>query len=30
MNLSRSTFYDAPAAKADDVEIVARITAICD
>ena len=30
MNLSRSTFYDAPAAKADDGEIVARITAICD
>jgi putative transposase len=27
---SRSTFYDAPAAKADDAEIVARIAAICD
>jgi putative transposase len=30
MGLSRSTFYDAPAAKADDAEIVARIVAICD
>jgi putative transposase len=30
MNLSRSTFYDAPATTADDAEIVARITAICD
>ncbi|HEX2218251.1 MAG TPA: hypothetical protein VHG35_05565, partial [Gemmatimonadales bacterium] len=30
MGLPRSTFYDAPAAKADDAEIVARIAAICD
>jgi putative transposase len=30
MNLSRSTFYDAPSKKADDARIVARITAICD
>ncbi len=30
MGLPRSTFYDAPAAKADDAEIVARIVAICD
>ena len=30
MNLSRSTFYDAPATPAGDAEIVARITAICD
>src|SRR6201988_4285642 len=30
MNLSRSTFYDAPATTADDAEIVTRITAICD
>lgn len=30
MGLPRSTFYDAPAAKADDAAIVARIAAICD
>jgi len=30
MGLPRSTFYDAPAIKAGDAEIVARITAICD
>jgi putative transposase len=30
MSLSRSTFYDVPATTADDAEIVARITAICD
>jgi UvrD/REP helicase N-terminal domain len=30
MNLSRSTFYDTPAIKAYDAEILARITAICD
>ena len=30
MGLSRSTFYDAPAAKADDPGIIARIVAICD
>jgi putative transposase len=30
MGLPRSTFYDAPAAKADDEEVVARITVICD
>lgn len=30
MGLPRSTFYDAPAAQADDAEIVARMVAICD
>jgi putative transposase len=30
MGLPRSTFYDTPAMKADDAEIVARITTICD
>jgi putative transposase len=30
MRLPRSTFYDAPAIRAEDAEIVARITAICD
>jgi putative transposase len=30
MGLSRSTYYDAPAVKADDAEIVAAMTAICD
>ncbi len=30
MGLARSTYYDAPAIKADEAEIVARITAICD
>jgi putative transposase len=30
MGLPRSTFYDAPAVQADDAEIVARITTICD
>jgi putative transposase len=30
MGLPRSTFYDAPAKKTDDAEIVARITAICE
>ena len=30
MGLPRSTFYDAPAVKADDAEIVERIKAICD
>ena len=30
MSLSHSTFYDVPATTADDAEIVARITAICD
>jgi hypothetical protein len=30
MGLPRSTFYDAPAVRADDAEIVAAITAICD
>jgi putative transposase len=30
MGVPRSTFYDAPAKKTDDAEIVARITAICE
>ena len=30
MGLPRSTFYDAPAVKADDTEIVAAMTTICD
>lgn len=30
MGLPRSTFYDAPAVKADDAEIVEQIRAICD
>jgi putative transposase len=30
MGLPRSTFYDAPAVQADDAEIVARITTICE
>jgi len=30
MGLPRSTYYDAPAAKARDAEIVARIETICD
>ncbi len=30
MGLPRSTYYDAPAMKADDREIVAAMTAICD
>jgi putative transposase len=30
MGLSRSTYYDAPAVKADDAEIVAAMTRICD
>ena len=30
MGLPRSTFYDAPATTVDDVQIVARITMICD
>ena len=30
MGLPRSTYYDAPAVKADDAEIVAAMTAICD
>jgi hypothetical protein len=30
MGLPRSTYYDAPPAKADDAAIVATITAICD
>ena len=30
MGLSRSTYYDAPAVKADDGEIVAAMTTICD
>jgi len=29
MGLPRSTYYDAPPVKADDAEIVATITAIC-
>ena len=29
MGLPRSTYYDAPPVKADDAEIVAAITAIC-
>jgi hypothetical protein len=29
MGLPRSTYYDAPPAKADDAETVATITAIC-
>ena len=29
MGLSRSTYYDAPAVKADDLEIVAAMTTIC-
>ena len=30
MGLPRSTYYDAPAVKADDAEIVVAMTAICD
>ena len=30
MGLPRSTYYDAPAMKADDREIVAAVTTICD
>ena len=30
MGLPRSTYYDAPPMKADDAEIVAKMTAICD
>ena len=30
MGLSRSTYYDAPAVQADDGEIVAAMTTICD
>ena len=30
MGLSRSTYYDAPAVKAGDGEIVAAMTTICD
>jgi len=30
MGLPRSTYYDAPAVKADDREIVAAMTTICD
>ena len=30
MGLPRSTYHDAPAMKADDREIVAAMTAICD
>jgi putative transposase len=30
MAIARSTFYDAPAAKLGDAEIIARIRAICD
>ena len=30
MGLPRSTFYDAPAMKVDDAQIVARITTICE
>jgi putative transposase len=30
MGLPRSTFYDVPAAPADEAEIVARMRAICD
>ena len=30
MGLPRSTYYDAPAVKADDGEIVAAMTTICD
>ncbi|MFZ0459483.1 MAG: IS3 family transposase [Rhodoplanes sp.] len=30
MGLSRSTFYDVPAIRTDDAEIVARITVICE
>jgi len=30
MGLPRSTFYDAPATKVDDAQIVARITTICE
>jgi helix-turn-helix protein len=30
MGLPRSTFYDAPAARLDDVEIVGRMRTICD
>ena len=30
MGLPRSTYYDAPAMKADDREIVAAMTTICD
>ena len=30
MGLPSSTYYDAPAVKADDAEIVVALTAICD
>ena len=30
MGLPRSTYYDAPAVKADDGEIVTAMTTICD
>ena len=30
MGLSRSTFYDVPAAPVSDAEIVTRMRAICD
>jgi putative transposase len=30
MGVTRSTYYDAPAMKADEAQIVARIAAICD
>ena len=30
MGLPRSTYYDAPAVKSDDAEIVVAMTAICD
>jgi putative transposase len=30
MGLPRSTFYDAPSLKADDAEIIANMTTICD
>ena len=30
MGIARSTYYDAPAARIDDVELLNAITAICD
>ena len=30
MGIARSTYYDAPAPRMDDTEIVERISAICD
>jgi putative transposase len=30
MGLPRSTYYDAPAVKAEDGEVVAAMTTICD